>query len=107
MGSPRLSVLEAAALAAFSSRAREALGHRLVRVVLFGSRARGEGRDDSDLDLLTEVQGFERADRRLLVDLACDVGLEHHLVLSPMVVEAGSLRATPLGAQIEADGVAL
>lgn len=107
MATPRLSALEDAALAAYARRARSLLGPRLVRVVLFGSRARGEGRDDSDLDLLMEVDDPTRVDRGDLVDLACDVGLEHHLVLSPLVVPTGSLRTTPLGARIEADGVAL
>ncbi len=107
MGALRLSLLEETALAAFGLRVREALGDRLVRIVLFGSRARGEGRDDSDLDLLVEVEGATRVDRGKVIDLACDIGVEHHLVLSPMVVTTGSLRATPLGAQIEADGVTL
>lgn len=79
----------------------------MVRIVLFGSRARGEGRDDSDLDLLLEVADAARADRGALVDLACDVGLEHHLVLSPLVVATGALLATPLGDRIAADGVTL
>jgi len=107
MGTPRLSALEQTALSVFVPRVRSLLGPRVTRIVLFGSRARGEGRDDSDIDLLVEIDGPTRADRRGLVDLACDVGIVHHLVLSPLVVATGSLHATPLGAQIEADGVTL
>jgi predicted nucleotidyltransferase len=39
----------------FGTRVRKALGSRLVAVYWFGSRARGEGRDDSDYDFLVET----------------------------------------------------
>lgn len=45
------------AVAAFACETREALGDKLVRVVLFGSRARGDYEADSDLDLIVFVRG--------------------------------------------------
>jgi predicted nucleotidyltransferase len=44
-----------AALAGFTTRLRAAFPGRVAGVVLFGSRARGEGRLDSDLDVLVRI----------------------------------------------------
>lgn len=50
---------------------RALLGDRLVSLVLFGSLARGEARDASDIDLMVVADGFPQslaARRRLLLD---------------------------------------
>jgi len=39
---------------------REIYGDRLAGVVVYGSRARGDQRPDSDYDLLALVKGFDR-----------------------------------------------
>ena len=55
----RLSKLrsnERAGLAAFVERLRQHYGDDLQRVVLFGSKARGDFDDESDLDLLVVVR---------------------------------------------------
>jgi predicted nucleotidyltransferase len=48
---------------------RESLGQRLVSLVLFGSVARGEARDGSDIDLLVVGEGFPKSlrERRALL----------------------------------------
>jgi len=56
----------------FARRLREALGERLVRVVLFGSAARGDHEPDSDLDALVVVKG----DAKEAEETACDVGFK-------------------------------
>lgn len=103
----RLSPAEKLALDAFGQGLRARFGARLRRVVLFGSRARGEGRDDSDLDVLVEVEVPTREDRGAVLDLGADVGLEHHLVISPLVIAPGALDGQPIGARIASEGVAL
>lgn len=40
---------------AFASELRARLRHHIRQIVLFGSRARGEARDDSDYDILVVV----------------------------------------------------
>jgi len=90
-------------------RVRAAFGDRVTALTLFGSRARGEGRDDSDLDLLVLVDRLQRFDRRLVQDIVCDVGLAHRLVLSPVVVDAMTWWSTtsPLARVIAKDGWSL
>lgn len=48
----------------------EAFGEHLFAVVLFGSRARGDAREDSDWDLLVIADGLpaNRFDRQLLIN---------------------------------------
>ena len=48
---------EWAALDTFVARLREQYGDRVVRVVLFGSKARGDYDAESDLDLLVVLNG--------------------------------------------------
>ncbi|MEB2836899.1 MAG: nucleotidyltransferase domain-containing protein [Desulfurococcales archaeon] len=48
------------------------LGVEVERVILFGSRARGDARPDSDWDILVVVEG--RIDRRRKTILAAGVG---------------------------------
>lgn len=91
-----LSPAEVATLAALKAALEARFGARLRELVLFGSRARGGGRDDSDLDVLVGVDGLTRDERGAILDLAADLSVEHDRVLSPLVLDpsAASLRST-------------
>ena len=105
---PHLSPLEERALAAFVGSVRARFGERVAAVVLFGSRARGEGHAESDLDVLVLIQGLTRDDRRTVIDLAYDVELATRLVVAPIVRDAARFQAdSALGVEIARDGFAL
>lgn len=105
---PHLSLHEQAILAAFAASLRDRFGPRLVGCRLFGSRARGEGRDDSDLDVFVSIAGLTRIEREEVIDLAADLGVESGLVLSPLVVDPMTWRDDlPLARAIALEGVAL
>ena len=84
-----LSPAEHALLDGLKRSLRDAFGERLRSMKLFGSRARGSGRDDSDLDVLVDVRGVTRAERGRILDLGADLSLAHDLVLSLLVVRDG------------------
>lgn len=84
---PTLSASETAAIREFIARARDLLGADLRSARLFGSRARGEGHEESDLDIALLVSPEGRARRHALYDLAFDVGLAHGVELAPLVLE--------------------
>jgi predicted nucleotidyltransferase len=90
---PALSASEASALGEFMAAARALLGADLRRAVLFGSRARGEGHEWSDLDIALIVAPGGRARRHAVYDLAFDIGLTHGVQLAPVVFEEPQFQA--------------
>lgn len=85
---------------------------RILAVVLFGSKARGDGDDESDLDLLVLVDIESNEFRSKLWEIASDISLDYNLVLSPRVIgqtrwdEMRRMRF-PLFRAIMEDGIAL
>lgn len=64
-------------------------GEKLVRVILYGSYARGDFSDDSDLDIVALVRGDRMKLQEQLKnvwDQTCDLELEYEMVLSPAVI---------------------
>lgn len=64
-------------------------GKNLVKVILYGSYARGDYNKESDLDIVAIVQG----DRTMLQeqlkkvwDESCELELEYEIILSPTVI---------------------
>lgn len=88
--------------------ALEALyGDRLERVVLFGSRARGDHAPDSDYDVGVFLHGFidrwQEVDR--LIPVVADLAREMGAVISALPYGAGAYgRRTPLMAELRRDG---
>lgn len=55
------------------------------KVWLFGSRARRDHYPDSDFDILVVIKVLSKADKRIISDLAWEVGFERNLLLAPIV----------------------
>jgi predicted nucleotidyltransferase len=77
---------------------------------VFGSRARGDAVPDSDLDVFIEVEEFTPEVRRLISEIAWEVGFEMDRVISTVVatrdqLEHGAMGANPLVLQVEREGV--
>ena len=71
-----MTSLDRAFLGRYRHAASAALGARILEMRLFGSRARGDFRADSDLDLLVLVDADDREIRRTLSGLAYDLSME-------------------------------
>jgi uncharacterized protein len=72
----------------FKREVKKVLGGRLDRVVLFGSRSRGDAAPDSDFDVLVTVQNLQERDRKRVFEIAADLSLEHDTVLAVLLVPA-------------------
>ena len=99
-----------AAVVEFSARLRTCFGARLVRLVLFGSQARGEARDDSDVDLLVVIDALTSADGREIDTVVGDILTRTNVLLSPLLLSAArfdDLRARErrIVAEIENEGI--
>jgi uncharacterized protein len=92
----------------FRTALEEIYSGRLERLVLFGSRARGDAREDSDYDVAVFLRDL--VDRALemnrLADLGTDVLDETGEFVHAMPYRAGSYEErTPLMLAIRAEGV--
>lgn len=64
-------------------------GEALVRLILYGSYARGDFSEDSDVDIVALVRGNrEKLQEQLKIvwDQTYDLGLDYDVVLSPAVI---------------------
>jgi predicted nucleotidyltransferase len=94
-------------LSRFRAALDRAYGRNLERVVLYGSRARGDAGRQSDYDVavfLKRSRGFGR-EARTLAEIETDILLETGTVINALPLKAGSHRArTGLMSEIRRDG---
>jgi predicted nucleotidyltransferase len=89
---------------------RAIYGDRIERLVLFGSRARGDASADSDYDVAVFLKDLTDRWREFhrLADLRTDILAESGAFLEARPFQAGSYRdRTPLMHEIRRDGVDL
>ncbi len=108
----KLSPKENNALRQFKETAERTLGTRLEKILLFGSKARGEDEEESDIDIMVVVRDRDSAIEDMIIDIAYEVNLRFDLYLSPKVITITNLedtlwRATPFIQSIERDGILL
>jgi predicted nucleotidyltransferase len=111
-GPRALTTAEQRALKRFGTAMQSLLGGNLQSLLLFGSRARGEGTSDSDLDVLVVLRSKDRAICRRIVEAALDVDLAYAVTLSPTILSEDELEQnrrylTPFYRNVEHDSFRL
>jgi predicted nucleotidyltransferase len=97
-------------LALFRRRLNEVYGNRVVSVVLFGSRARGDARPDSDYDVAVFLRDLRdpRLEADRLVDIEWEILCDLDAVVSAKAFAAEDrLRETLILETIREEGVPL
>ncbi len=98
------------ALDYFVKRIREQLGMHLKRVILFGSRARGEETSSSDYDCLVVVDDASKEVKDIIDEVAGDTLYEYNAVFSAFPVSQERLnhdKYSPLFINISKEGITL
>ena len=97
-------------LSRFRAALDEVYGERIERVVLFGSRARGNARPDSDYDVavfLKDLHGFGK-EARMIAEIETDILCETGIVINALPLQAGTYRQrTGLMKELRRDGLDL
>jgi hypothetical protein len=107
-----LSGQELNVLGSIRSSLQNLLKERPFRVILFGSKARGDWDSDSDLDLAIIVDHLDRDLKHAIFDAIADVELEYLFPVSSFVLsteEFNRLRSRErrIALDIEQDGIPL
>jgi predicted nucleotidyltransferase len=111
LAAPRSGAVSAA-LADYARELRRRYEEALVDLRLFGSFARGEADEDSDVDVAVVLEQVDWRTRCAVIDLATDIGLPVDLRISPTVFdretwERWRREERPLVMDIEREGVSL
>ncbi len=68
---------------------RKTYGNNITKILLYGSYARGDYHDDSDIDIVAIVKGDRlelQNELKKVWDVSNDLGLEYEVIISPTVI---------------------
>ena len=98
----------------YTNKIAEVLGDKLSKVILYGSYARGDQRDNSDIDLmvLTSLTNSEIEKLQMvLFDIAFDFEMEHFINISVVMENEDHFRywldTLPFYSNVESEGVVI
>lgn len=88
---------------------KQLYGDRLQRVILYGSWARGEANEDSDIDVLVVLKGAIVPGREIdqMLDLVVEIEWKYDVLLSvhPVSEEDYQVRQSPLLINVRREGI--
>ena len=81
----------------FHERLAEIYGERLTAVYLYGSYARGEANDDSDIDVAVVLTGTVKrsAEEKKIIDIIAEISLREKCFLLPFFLSEDEYREKP------------
>jgi uncharacterized protein len=85
----------------------EVLGDQ-IQVILYGSHARGDANEESDVDVLVIVEEMNKTTLDILLDVAWQVGFEAGKLISVVPAtrqEMDSLSASPFFQAVKKEGI--
>lgn len=98
------------ALSEFSALLRQRLGDVIKEIILFGSKARGDGEHDSDIDVLIVLTRVSWEIKKTISELAAQENLKYNVLISTVryAVEKWEdpvIKASPFSLSVRNEGV--
>ena len=90
---------------------QEHYGDRLVKLILYGSHARGEATEDSDIDVMVVLDGLKHSEASkeldATIDIVCDINLKYDtlLTLLPIGEDRFAEYLSPLLLNVRKEGI--
>lgn len=86
--------------------------YSIINIRLYGSKARGEGREDSDLDIMIEIPKYDRTMVAEIDEIIYRTNLEDDVFISALVfgkdeLEKGPMSEAPIYKVIQKEGIPL
>jgi hypothetical protein len=82
-----LTTRERQALREYLERLRAEVGDEISRVILYGSKVRGDFDAESDIDVCIVVRNLDAQKRKKLTALGIDIDLKHNVLLGDLIVD--------------------
>ncbi len=93
----------------FSEELKKIYKDNLVKVILYGSYARGDYDSDSDIDLLVVLKEMETPGREIdrMIDIITEINLKYNVLLSVFPVSGSEYNMTnsPLLLNVRREGI--
>lgn len=83
---------ERRALKEYVTRLRADFGNEIQRVILYGSKVRGDFDEESDIDVCIVVKVLDSQLRRALIELGVDVDLKHNVLIGDFIVDQNDFK---------------
>ncbi len=69
---------------------------KVYEVRVFGSRARGNAREESDLDILVVVDFLDHKLEKYISDCAWEAGFPDNIIVMPIAISIDTLKNSPI-----------
>jgi len=105
-----LTSSEREAVQEFARFLRERFGRMVREIILFGSRARGQGDRESDIDILIVMTNLSWEIKRTISELAAVENMKHGVLISTVRYNSATwenpvIKASPFGTAVREQGI--
>ncbi|MCR4289727.1 MAG: nucleotidyltransferase domain-containing protein [Candidatus Scalindua sp.] len=107
-----LATNEREAISEFAEILRQKWGSMIKEIILFGSKVRGDGNKDSDIDILIVLDNLSWEIKKDISALAAQENIKHEVLISTIRYDVNTwedpvIKLSPFGKTIRKEGIPL